>query len=183
MYSQAVSVYIISASVHKKYTLQFRREMILHKVLFPIFLLVTSALPKKDNELCSKFSDQYGFPLVKCQSEKPVDDYHECYDLTIKELLENMNSVPMYWCWSREDNSDDVLKDLKISAGDYDNSMFNDIINRPFTAKFYNNGTHLICHDNEEWSSIISGGEPPKVLCPTNTGIPVAVFEYFMGEL
>ena len=36
-----------------------------------------------------------------------------------------------------------------------DNAEVNDIINRPFTARFYINETHITCHDNEKWSETI----------------------------
>ena len=57
----------------------------------------------------------------------------------------------MYYCWSRHDNNDDDLKNLTISAAAYDDSELNAIINRPFTARFYVNETHVTCHDNEKW--------------------------------
>ena len=66
--------------------------MIIHKVLLPIFLFVRSELAKKVDGPCSKFDDFWGDdPLVKCPSEKPADDYLECYDLDEKDDLENKN--------------------------------------------------------------------------------------------
>ena len=83
----------------------------------------------------------------------------------------------MYWCWSRQDSI--VLKNLTISAGHYDNSEFNDVLNRPFTAKFYVNESHIICQANEEWGSIIKDHPwDTHVYCPTSTGIPAAYFLY-----
>ena len=80
------------------------------------------------------------------------------------------------WCWSRQDNSDDVLKNLTIFSGSYDNSDFNDKINRPFTAKFYDNGTHMICFENKRLSTPIPVDGDERVVCPTSTGIPLAMF-------
>ena len=92
-----------------------------------------------------------------------------------------------YYCWSRQDNSDDELKNLTIFANaggyDFDNSEVNDIINRPFTAKFYVNDTHITCHDNEEWSetidweTIVSRGA--YHYCPISTGYYVAGFFHY----
>ena len=117
--------------------------------------------------------------MVKCQSEKSGDDYLECYDLSWKENSEESYIWPLLnWCWSRHDNNEAVLKNLTISAGHYDNSEFNDLLNRPFTAKFYINESHIICQDNEEWWGIISDDAHTYVYCPTSTGIPAADYSY-----
>ena len=153
--------------------------MIIYKVLFPIFLFVRSEFTENVYDPCSEFLNLDGTPLVKCQSEKSDDDYLECYDLDNKEYFEEPHSIPlMYWCWSRHDNNEAVLKNLTISAGHYDNSEFNDVLNRPFTAKFYINESHIVCHDNEEWVSIIDDHAWTNVYCPTSTGIPAAYFYY-----
>ena len=66
--------------------------MIIHKVLLPIFLFVRSKLAKKVDGPCSEFDGYWGDdPLQKCPSEKLADDYLECYDLDLKEDLENNN--------------------------------------------------------------------------------------------
>ena len=151
--------------------------MIIYKVLFPIFLFVRSEFAEKVYDPCSEFLNYGGTPLVKCQSEKSGDDYLECYDLSWKETFEG--SIPlMYWCWSRRDNNDDVLKDFTISARYYDNSELNNILNRPFTAKFHVNESHIICQNNEEWESIINDHAYTYVHCSTSTGIPAAYFHY-----
>ena len=151
-----------------------RRKMIIHKVLFPIFLFVTSALAEKVHDPCSEFFGPYGEPLVKCPSEKPDDDYLECYDLIAKVYVDPKLKS---WCWSRQDNSNDVLRNITIFTGFYDNSDFNDKINRPFTAKFYDNGTHMICLEDESTLRPILDGEN-HYHCPTSTGIPLASFAF-----
>ena len=151
--------------------------MIIYKVLFLIFLFVRSEFAEKIYDPCSEFLNYDGTPLVKCQSEKSGDDYLECYDLSWKETFEDSIAL-MYWCWSRQDSNEAVLKNLTISAGHYDNSEFNDILNRPFTAKFYVNESHIICQDNEDWGSIIYDHGSNFVYCPTSTGIPAAYFFY-----
>ena len=151
--------------------------MIIYKLLFPIFLFVRSEFAENVYDPCSEFLNLYGVPLVQCQSEKSDDDYLECYDLDKKETFEKPHSIPlMYWCWSRHDNNETVLKNLTISAGYYD-SEFNDVLNRPFTAKFYVKERHIICQDNEEWGSFIDN-HGTGVYCPTSTGIPAAHFTY-----
>ena len=152
--------------------------MIIYKVLFPILIFVTSELAEKVYDPCSEFLNYFGTPLVKCQSEKPDNEYLECYDLEDKQYFEEMDTPLTYWCWSRHDNSEDVLKNLTISAGYHDNSDFNDVINRPFTAKFYVDVNKIICGDNEEWWSPISDDAYTYLYCPTSTGIPVAYFHY-----
>ena len=154
--------------------------MIIYKVLLSIFLFVISGLAQNVQDPCSEFLDDYGNPLVKCPSEKPDEEYLECYDLIFKEYLETINITSLKnWCWSRYDNSDDVLKDVTISAGFYDNSNFNDKLNRPFTAKFYDNGTHIICLEDESLSrpNPVDGDEH-HMICPTSTGIPLAIFSF-----
>ena len=151
--------------------------MIISKVLFPIFLFVTSALAEKVYDPCSEFLGYSGTPMVKCPSEKPDDYYLECYDLAAKEYMESRSYTWKNWCWSRQDNND-IFTHLTISAGFYDNSNFNDIINRPFTASFFVNETHIVCLENEKWWSPISFHT--NVDCPISTGIPVADFHYTM---
>ena len=99
--------------------------MIIYKVLFPILIFVTSELAEKVYDPCSEFLNYFGTPLVKCQSEKPDNEYLECYDLEDKQYFEEMDTPLTYWCWSRHDNNEDVLKNLTISAGYYDNLDFN----------------------------------------------------------
>ena len=152
--------------------------MIIYKVLFPILIFVTSELAENVYDPCSEFLNYFGTPLVKCLSEKQDYEYLECYDLEDKQYFEDVDTPLTYWCWSRHDNNDDVLKNLTISAVYYDNSDFNDVINRPFMAKFYVDGTNIICHDNEEWWSPISDDAYTYLYCPTSTGIPVAYFHY-----
>ena len=152
--------------------------MIIYKVLFPFLIFVTSELAEKVYDPCSEFLNYFGTPLVRCQSEKQDYEYLECYDLEDKQYFEEMDTPLTYWCWSRHDNNENVLKNVTISAGYYDDLDFNDIINRPFTTKFYANESHIICQDNEEWGSIINDYAYTYVYCPTSTGIPVAYFHY-----
>ena len=153
--------------------------MIIYKVLFLIFLFTRSERAEKFYDPCSKFG-VWSSPLVKCPSEKPYDVYLECYDLRMKELYEGFDPLMyLYWCWSRQDINDGDLKNLTISAVSYDNSEINDILNRPFSATFSVNETHIICHDNEDWWTAISDNPyGDSVYCPISTGIPVATFSY-----
>ena len=91
-----------------------------------------------------------------------------------------------YYCWSRQDNSDDELKNLTIFANagghDFDNSEVNDIINRPFTGRFYVNETQITCHDNKEWSETI---DYEYIYCPTSTVfvfVPVFVMWHLLYD-
>ena len=151
--------------------------MIINKFLFPSFLLVTSALSENVYDPCSEFLGYFGTPMVKCPSEKPDDCYFECYDLELKEYMEAKGSSLKNWCWSRQDNSDDLLKNLTISAGSFDNSDFNDKINKPFTAKFYDNGTHMICLEDERLLRPILDGEH-HYYCLTSIDILLALFTF-----
>ena len=151
--------------------------MIIYKVLFPILIFVTSELAENVYDPCSEFLNYFGTPLVKCQSEKTDDEYLECYDLEDKQYFEETDTPLTYWCWSRHDNNDDVLKNLTIFSGSNDNSDFNDKINRPFTAKFHDNGTHMFCLEDDHFNNTIHGVEN-HFACPTNTSIPLALFTF-----
>ena len=169
--------------------------MTIFKALLPILLFVRSELAEKVGDPCSKFQGGWtptGFhPLEKCPSEKTDDDYLECYDASQKIYWEgNVGFTSMYWCWSRKDPFPAASdpKNLTISAHGYDyddNSEVNDIINRPFTARFYVNETHVICQENG-WINII---DPinlwnNQVYCPTSTDYWAAHFYYdTMGQL
>ena len=156
-------------------------KKVIYLLLFPIFLFVRSELAEKVYDPCSEFSG-YVLPLAKCPSEKPEDEYLECYDKSYRESLEKPWQIRMmYWCWSRHDISDNDLKNLPISAGkNYDNSKFNDIINEPFTANFYINETHIFCIADEISEPIDDNccDYPTDVKCTTSTGISVAIFQY-----
>ena len=153
--------------------------MINYKFLFPIFLFVRIELAEEVYDPCSEFCNANGASLVKCPSEKPNDDYLECYDLCQKENLESIDGQLSYWCWSRIDNDGDELKNMPISAGYNYDSKFNDMINKPFTANFHINETHIACYDSEEWVTIPPDETSAFVYCPTSSGIPVASFYYF----
>ena len=153
--------------------------MIIYKFIFPILLSVRSELAEQVYDPCSEFWDVIGASLVKCPSEKPDDDYLECYDLWQKENFESIYGTLFYWCWSRHGISDDELKNLYISVGYNHDSKFNDMINRPFTANFHVNETHIACYDNQEWVTIPDETSADIIYCPTSSGIPVASFYYF----
>ena len=69
---------------------QVRTKMILYKVLLTIFLFLKSGVAEEIDDPCSKFDSVYG-PFKKCPSEKPEDDYLECYDYRNKEAMEQDN--------------------------------------------------------------------------------------------
>ena len=164
--------------------------MIIHKALLPILLFVRSELAEKVDDPCSEFqggwTDNGSYPLVKCPSEKPDEDYLECYDAGQKENWEKGGGyTALYWCWSRQESflTDADPRNLTISAvgNDYDgNSRVIDIINRPFTARFYVNDTHITCQENEEWVNTILGGGD-FVYCSTSTGYWAAHFSWVNG--
>ena len=60
--------------------------MILCKVLLTIFLFLKSEVAGEVDDPCSKFDGFYpAYSLKKCPSEKPEDEYLECYDFMAKE--------------------------------------------------------------------------------------------------
>ena len=159
--------------------------MIIYKVLVLFFLFVRSEHAEKVDDPCSEFPSKWNFSesLAKCPSEQLDEDYLECYDLSYKEFWYRPPDL-LHFCWSRFDNTNEDLKTLIISATgtaghNFDNSEVNDIINRPFTGRFYVNETHITCHDNEEWSeTIVDGMNHQLVYCPTST-VYAAAFLYY----
>ena len=164
--------------------------MIIHKALLPILLFVRSELAEKVDDPCSQYqggwTDTGFYPLVKCPSEKPDDNYLECYDASQKEYWERGGMLTsMYWCWSRKDpfSAAADLKSLTVSAYD-GNSEVNDIINRPFTARFYVNETHVTCQENGWFNTIYDNEMYNLIYCPTSSDYWVARFNYYKtGEL
>ena len=68
---------------------QVRKKMIMYKVLLPFLFFVRSELAENVSDPCSEFSNYSHKPLAKCLSEKPDEDYLECYDLSDKEIMAN----------------------------------------------------------------------------------------------
>ena len=62
--------------------------MTLYKVLLTIFLFLKSEVAEEVDDPCSKFHGPLGYSLKKCPSEKPEDEYLECYDFLTKEYIE-----------------------------------------------------------------------------------------------
>lgn len=159
--------------------------MIIYKVFIPFFLFVRSEHAEKVDDPCSEFPSKWNSSqsLSKCPSGQPDEDYLECYDLSYKEVWYTPPGL-LHFCWSRFDNTDDDLKTLIISATgtagyNFDNSEVNDIINKPFTTRFYVNDTHITCHNNEEWSTAILDngyGDEAYVYCHNSWGIDEAVW-------
>ena len=70
-------------------SVQVRKKMIIYRVLLPILLILRTELAEKVSDPCSEFSNNSGKPTVKCWSEKQIEDYLECYDLSDKEIMAN----------------------------------------------------------------------------------------------
>ena len=63
--------------------------MILYKVLLTIFLFLKSEVAEEVDDPCSNFESLYDGPLEKCPSEKPEDEYLECYDYRNKATMDH----------------------------------------------------------------------------------------------
>lgn len=80
-----------------------------------------------------------------------------------------------YWCWSRHDVSEDIIKDTIISAA-VDDQELTDLMKQPFSVRYLSNETHYKCDSSKEWANawyVISGDNISP--CVTNTSVAINV--------
>ena len=103
------------------------------------------------NDRCSNFHGHLpNTSLVECSPAKfMIEDDYECYDKSYKDSHISYDNY--FWCWSREDNTEDFLRnELNIKT-----SYRNEKYNTSFTASFQFNKTHIKCdNDKEDWAQI-----------------------------
>ena len=87
---------------------------------------------------CSKHSTSI-YNLTECPSSEKFN-LLECYD----KSFENPYNIK-FWCWSRRDNDEKVIKNVPISTAHVEDIDLIRNINRPFSTQFTSNGTHLEC--------------------------------------
>ena len=125
---------------------------------------------------CSKFS-QGNWHLTECPSSETFK-LLECYDAW--GANDEMMGIH-FWCWSRRDNDEKVIKNVSISTTrvEEDDGLIAKI-NQPFSTQFTFNGTHLKCDTMETWATEyidVSTTDYATLLCVTST-ISVAEFYY-----
>ena len=79
-----------------------------------------------------------------------IEDDYECYDKSYKDTpTYKIGYNKYFWCWSREDNTENFLRnELNIKT-----SYRNEKYNTSFTASFQFNKTHIKCdNDKEDWA-------------------------------
>ena len=97
------------------------------------------------------------------------------YQNTKSNFLDYENS---YWCWSRQDVDEEIIKNTTLSTALVDDSEFKELIVEPFSVKYLSNKTHYKCHYDSIWFNTDTWF-PIDVdntsLCMANTSLPVYV--------
>ena len=126
---------------------------------------------------CSKHSTNI-YNLTECPSSEKFN-LLECYD----KSFENPYNIK-FWCWSRRDNDEKVIKNVSISTAHVEDIDLIRNINRPFSTQFTSNGTHLECDTMEKWATgsiRISTSYTKSLPCVTST-LSVAEIKYGMNS-
>ena len=81
-----------------------------------------------------------------------------------------------YWCWSRQDISEDKIKNATLSTAVVYEYELKELIKKPFSVRYLFNGTHYKCDSSKEWASkwymITDYNTSP---CVSNTSLAVNV--------
>ena len=81
-----------------------------------------------------------------------------------------------YWCWSRQDVEEGIIKNATLLTALVDDNEFNALIVEPFSVKYRSNKTHYRCDYDSKWTSVwysidVDNTSP----CMGNTSLPVNV--------
>ena len=115
-------------------------------LLFSLVFLFGAAIEDR----CSK---HYGlsYVLVECPSSETFN-LLECYDSHYKDFWSDF-LLTKYWCWSRGDVDEKVIKNVTISTARVENDDLIAKLNQPFSTQFTFNGTHYKCDTMEKWAT------------------------------
>ena len=81
-----------------------------------------------------------------------------------------------YWCWSRQDVSEDKIKNQILSTAVVDDHDLKELITTPFSVRYLSNETHYKCDFSEKWADawyVITNTSTSS--CVTNTSLAVNV--------
>ena len=102
---------------------------------------------------CTKHSHPSGnieYNLTECPSSEKFN-LLECYDEVLQVYRNQFNTV--FFCWSRRDVDESIIKNISISTARVKDDDLIEKINKPFSAQFTFNGTHLKCDTMEKWAT------------------------------
>ena len=82
-----------------------------------------------------------------------------------------------FWCWSRKDVNETLVKKLPITTSFVEDYELQDLIfNQPFSISYRFNGSHFQCNVDEIWNdSWFDNNVDSTSPCITNTSLPVNV--------
>ena len=82
-----------------------------------------------------------------------------------------------FWCWSRKDISETLVKEVSITTSFVEDYELQDkIFHQPFSITYRFNGSHFQCNVDDEWNdSWFDKNTDSTSPCITNTSLPVNV--------
>ena len=145
-------------------------------LFFSLIFLIGATIEDR----CSNHSSLFGGSLTECPS---IEKFNliECYDEKQKNYNVK-NSITEFWCWSRRDNDEKIIKNVPISTARVRDEDLIAKIKQPFTTQFTLKNGDLKCDTMEKWASESVYVHTPSFLwkylpCATST-LSVAVFKY-----
>ena len=142
-------------------------------LLFSLVFLLGASIEDR----CTKHSgndNDISYNLTECPSSGKFN-LLECYNA--KEKSRQDVRMLAFWCWSRRDNDEKMIKNVSISTAHVEGE---DLINQPFSTQFTFNGTHLKCDAMETWATEsidVNTNHYATLLCVTST-VSIADFVY-----
>ena len=136
---------------------------------------------------CSQFSGVLpNTHLAECPPAKFMKENNltECFDSWTKDhWFTDYGLVGSYWCFSRLDVDEDLIKDFIIATTLEDNEI-KDLMIQSFSTKYLYNDTHFKCDSEEEWASSWHSIDTDSTLslCLANTSLPVNLKYHATGE-
>ena len=81
-----------------------------------------------------------------------------------------------YWCWSRRDIDEGIIKNTTLSTALVDDNEFKELIMEPFSVRYLSNKTHYKCDYDAKWTAIWYPLNVDNISpCMANTALPVNV--------
>ena len=142
-------------------------------LLFSLIFLFGATIEDR----CSRASTNHWYNLTECPSSENFN-LLECYDAFDKNYTDDL----CFWCWSRMDNDEKIIKNVSISTARVKVDELIAKFNKTFSTQFTFIGNYLKCDSMEKWAtkSVYVNSTSASVYflpCVTST-ISVATLEY-----
>ena len=96
---------------------------------------------------------------------------------------EKLKRADRYWCLSRQDVIEDIIKSATLSTGLVAYEDFGELVVKPLSVRYLFNKTHYKCDYEEKWASTwYSIGADNVSICMTNTSFPINVKFHASGN-